>query len=150
MKKFFALLLALAMVLSLAACGAKAPVETQAPETTEAPAVPDTYTYNSSLSTFPELFCIFPRQLEAASSAACVVVVRCRVVNVEIHRRSQSQHTGALGPWRGRPFNDRPSQGKVPECRAQAIINSVSKRRPGDGRTHKRMILTKILNSRCL
>ena len=52
MKKFFALLLALAMVLSLAACGAKAPVETQAPETT-APAVPDTYTYNSSLSTFP-------------------------------------------------------------------------------------------------
>ena len=53
MKKFFALLLALAMVLSLAACGAKAPVETQAPETTEAPVVPDTYTYNSSLSTFP-------------------------------------------------------------------------------------------------
>ena len=52
MKKFFALLLALAMVLSLAACGAKAPVETQPVETTAAP-VPDTYTYNSSLSTFP-------------------------------------------------------------------------------------------------
>ena len=55
MKKFFALLLALAMVLSLAACGAKAPVETpatEAPVATEAPA-PDTYTYNSSLSTFP-------------------------------------------------------------------------------------------------
>ena len=52
MKKFFALLLALAMVLSLAACGAKAPVETQPVETTEA-AAPDTYTYNSSLSTFP-------------------------------------------------------------------------------------------------
>ena len=55
MKKFFALLLALAMVLSLAACGAKAPAETQAPEVTEAPEaiVADTYTYNSSLSTFP-------------------------------------------------------------------------------------------------
>ena len=68
-----------------------------------------------SLSTFPELFYIFPRQLEAASSAACVVVVRRRVVNVEIHRRSQSQHTGALGPQRGHPFNDMPSQGKGKE-----------------------------------
>ena len=65
-----------------------------------------------SLSNFPEVFRIFSRQLEAASSIACVVVVRCRVVNVEIHGRSQSQHTGALGPRRGHPFNDRPSQGK--------------------------------------
>ena len=65
-----------------------------------------------SLSNFPEVFRIFSRQLEAASSIACVVVVRCRVVNVEIHGRSRSQHTGALGPRRGHPFNDRPSQGK--------------------------------------
>ena len=33
MKKFLAMLLALAMILSLAACGSKAPAETQAPET---------------------------------------------------------------------------------------------------------------------
>ena len=56
-----------------------------------------------------ELFCIFPQHPEAASSASCVVVVRRLVVDVEIHRRSQSQRTGALGPWRGHPFNDRPS-----------------------------------------
>ena len=45
-----------------------------------------------------DLFRIFPRHPEAASSAACQVVVRCQVVDVEIHTRSQSQHTGALGP----------------------------------------------------
>ena len=71
-------------------------------------------------------------------------------MDVQNHRRSQSQHRGALGPWRGCPFNDRPSQGKVKECRAQAILNSVSNRRLGDGRTHGRMILTNILNSPCL
>ena len=56
MKKFFALLLALAMVLSLAACGNDQPTGTTAPgaETT-APVVVDdaTYTYNYSLSEFP-------------------------------------------------------------------------------------------------
>ena len=34
-------------------------------------------------------------------------------MNVQNHRRSQSQHIGPLGPLRGRPFNDRPSHGKV-------------------------------------
>ena len=38
MKKFFALILALAMVLSLAACGAKAP---EAPAEPAAPAAPE-------------------------------------------------------------------------------------------------------------
>ena len=95
----------------------------------------------------PEHFRIFGRQPEAASSAAGVVVVRCRLVDVEIHRRSQSQHTGALGHWTGCPFNDRLSQGKGRECKAQAILNSLSNRRLGNGLTHGRKILTKILNS---
>ena len=81
--------------------------------------------YWGSLSTFPELFCVFPRQLEAASSAACVMVVRHRVVNVEIHRRSQSQHTGAPRPQRGHLLNDRPSQGKELEWSAEVISNSL-------------------------
>ena len=50
MKKLLALLLTLAMVLSFAACGNSTPEATVAP--TEAP-VPDTYTYNTALSTFP-------------------------------------------------------------------------------------------------
>ena len=62
-----------------------------------------------------DLFRIFPRHPEAASSAACQVVMRYQVVDVEIHTRSQSQHTGALGPQRGHPFNDRPSQVKGQE-----------------------------------
>ena len=69
------------------------------------------------------------------------------MVDVQNHRRSQSQHRGALGPWRGRPVNDKSTQGKVQECRFQAILNSMSNRRLGDGRTHGRMILTNIFNS---
>ena len=60
MKKFLALLLALAMVLSLSACGSKTPEATEAPvaDATEAPVVeaPATYTYNYALSTFPTLW----------------------------------------------------------------------------------------------
>ena len=58
MKKFLALLLALAMVLSLAACGNTEPEATEAPteaapEATEAPVVeaPATYTWKDSVST---------------------------------------------------------------------------------------------------
>ena len=51
MKKFLALLLALIMVMSMAACGNNS--EETTPATTEAVVVPDTYTYNTALSTFP-------------------------------------------------------------------------------------------------
>ena len=57
MKKFLALLLALAMVLSLAACGettsepTDAPAAPEAPVATDAPEAPATYTWKDSVST---------------------------------------------------------------------------------------------------
>ena len=63
----------------------------------------------------PRALPYFSKVPEAASSAACLVVVSRQLVDVEIHRRPQSQYTGALGPQRGCPFNDRPSQGKERE-----------------------------------
>ena len=76
MKKFLAMLLALAMVLSMVACGTNnatdettsAPTETQGTEpVVETPA---TYTYNVALSTFPTLWNIHNYETETDSEIA--------------------------------------------------------------------------------
>ena len=82
MKKFLAMLLALAMVLSMVACGTNnttdettsAPTETQGTEpVVETPA---TYTYNVALSTFPTLWNIHNYETSTDAEIADYITVR--------------------------------------------------------------------------
>ena len=65
-----------------------------------------------SVHLLPELVHIFPRQPEAISSTACVAVVKCEWYTWKFTEDPKVKHTGALGPRRGCPFKDRPSQAK--------------------------------------
>jgi len=67
-------------------------------------------------------------------------------VNSQKIPRSAHRCTGTLDRT---PFNDRLSQVKGQECKAQAFLNSLNNRRLGNGLTHGKKILTKILNSSC-